>query len=58
MLRVWGVVYDGLCHETGDPRFLLPLRGLSRSWFDESCAVTPLRSEELEGLPNTYPFGL
>ena len=92
--------YERLCHETGDPRFLLPLRGLSRSspiaglmqpkleraigviyrpetelqshyfeavlprqfdeyvWFDETCAVTPLRSEELEGLPDTYPFGL
>ena len=23
--------YERLCHETGDPRFLLPLRGLSRS---------------------------
>ncbi len=92
--------YERLCHETGDPRFLLPLRGLSRSsqiaglmqpkleraigviyrpetelqshyfeavlprqfdeyvWFDETHAVTPLRSEELEGLPDTYPFGL
>lgn len=27
-------------------------------WFDESRAVTPLRSEELQGLPDTYPFGL
>ncbi len=27
-------------------------------WFDETSAVTPLRSEELEGLPDTYPFGL
>ena len=92
--------YERLCHETGDPRFLLPLRGLSRSsriaglmqpkleraigviyrpetelqshyfeavlprqfdeyiWFDQTQAVTPLRSEELEGLPDTYPFGL
>jgi protein-L-isoaspartate(D-aspartate) O-methyltransferase len=92
--------YERLCHETGDARFLLPLRGLSRSsqiaglmqpkleraigviyrpetelqshyfeavlprqfdeyvWFDKTCAVSPLRSEELEGLPDTYPFGL
>ncbi|MGD0492789.1 MAG: protein-L-isoaspartate(D-aspartate) O-methyltransferase [Steroidobacteraceae bacterium] len=92
--------YERLCHETGDPRFFLPLRGLSRSsqiaglmqpkleraigviyrpetelqshyfeavlprqfdeyvWFDETSAVTPLASEELEGLPDTYPFGL
>jgi protein-L-isoaspartate(D-aspartate) O-methyltransferase len=92
--------YERLCHETGDPRFLLPLRGVSRSsqiaglmqpkleraigviyrpetelqshyfeavlprqfdeyvWFDETSAVAPLRSEELEGLPDTYPFGI
>jgi protein-L-isoaspartate(D-aspartate) O-methyltransferase len=92
--------YERLCHETGDPRFLLPLRGLSSAmplggllqprleraigviyrpetelqshyfeavlprqfdeyiWFDETSAVSPLRSEELKGLPDTYPFGL
>ena len=27
-------------------------------WFDETSAVTPLKTEELEGLPDTYPFGL
>lgn len=27
-------------------------------WFDETRAVTPLKTEELEGLPDTYPFGL
>ena len=27
-------------------------------WFDESKAVTPFKTEELEGLPDTYPFGL
>lgn len=27
-------------------------------WFDETAAVTPLETEELEGLPDTYPFGL
>lgn len=92
--------YERLCHETGDPRFFLPLRHLVPTapaagllqprleraigviyrpetelqshyfeavlprqfdeyiWFDETSAVTPLRSEELEGLPDTYPFGL
>ena len=91
--------YERLCHETGEPRFLLPLRHASRAlsagllqprleraigviyrpetelqshyfeavlprqfdeyiWFDETNAVTPLRSEELKGLPDTYPFGL
>ncbi len=92
--------YERLCHETGDPRFLLPLRGVSAAttlagllqprleraigviyrpetelqshyfeavlprqfdefvWFDATSAVTPLHSEELKGLPDTYPFGL
>jgi protein-L-isoaspartate(D-aspartate) O-methyltransferase len=92
--------YERLCHETGDPRFLLRLRSpiptglaegllkprleraigviyrpetelqshyfqavLSRQfdeyiWFDESKAITPLGTEELKGLPHTYPFGL
>ncbi len=92
--------YERLCHETGDQRFLLPLRGLGSTtllggllqprleraigviyrpetelqshyfeavlprqfdeyiWFDETKAVTPLNTEELKGLPDTYPFGL
>ncbi len=92
--------YERLCHETGRPRFMLPLRGrsalevskrlakprLERAigviyrpetelashyfqavlpaqfdeyiWFDESHAVTPFETKELEGLPDTYPFGL
>jgi len=27
-------------------------------WFDSTRAVTPLRTEEIEGMPDTYPFGL
>jgi protein-L-isoaspartate(D-aspartate) O-methyltransferase len=27
-------------------------------WFDETSAVAPLKTEEIEGLPDTYPFGL
>lgn len=27
-------------------------------WFDETTAVSPLHSEELAGLADTYPFGL
>ncbi len=27
-------------------------------WFDETRAVTPLKTEEVEGLPDTYPFGV
>ncbi|KEF40926.1 MAG: protein-L-isoaspartate O-methyltransferase [Cyanobium sp. CACIAM 14] len=91
---------ERLCHESGTPRFLLPLRtddsgalrqGLLKPrleraigviyrpetelqshyfqavlprqfdeyiWFDRSQAVTPLATEELKGMPDTYPFGL
>ncbi len=27
-------------------------------WFDETAAVHPIRTEELKGVPDTYPFGL
>jgi len=27
-------------------------------WFDETRAVTPFATADLEGLPDTYPFGL
>jgi protein-L-isoaspartate(D-aspartate) O-methyltransferase len=27
-------------------------------WFDDTEAVSPLQTAELEGLPDTYPFGL
>ena len=27
-------------------------------WFDETRAVTPFRTEELKGMPDTYPFGV
>ncbi len=27
-------------------------------WFDETRAVTPLKSEQLAGYPDTYPFGV
>jgi erythromycin esterase-like protein len=27
-------------------------------WFDTTRAITPLRTEALKGLPDTYPFGL
>jgi protein-L-isoaspartate(D-aspartate) O-methyltransferase len=92
--------YEALCHETGEPQFLLSLRqpgrsglisGLSKPrleraigviyrpetelqshyfqaelprqfdeyiWFDHSRAIAPLAVKELEGMPDTYPFGL
>ena len=27
-------------------------------WFDETSAVRPLRTHEVAGVPETYPFGL
>jgi erythromycin esterase-like protein len=27
-------------------------------WFDRTEAVTPLKTETLRGVPDTYPFGL
>jgi protein-L-isoaspartate(D-aspartate) O-methyltransferase len=27
-------------------------------WFDNTCAVTPLDTDEVKGLPDTYPFGV
>ncbi|MGB8326485.1 MAG: erythromycin esterase family protein, partial [Steroidobacteraceae bacterium] len=27
-------------------------------WFDHTRAVAPLETQELEGMPDTYPFGL
>ncbi|MGZ5914341.1 MAG: erythromycin esterase family protein [Hyphomicrobium sp.] len=27
-------------------------------WFDETRAVTPIATRDLEGMPDTYPFGL
>ena len=27
-------------------------------WFDESQAVQPLRSQEVAGMPETYPYGI
>jgi erythromycin esterase-like protein len=91
--------YEKLCHDTGVPRFMLPLRDrasaharglleprLERAigviyrpeselashyfeatlprqfdeyiWFDQTTAVTPIKTAELEGQPDTYPFGV
>jgi protein-L-isoaspartate(D-aspartate) O-methyltransferase len=37
---------------------ILPRQFDEYIWFDETSAVEPLRSAELEGVPDTYPFGL
>jgi erythromycin esterase-like protein len=92
--------YEALCHDSGAPAFLLPLRRgsdpelrrelceprLERAigviyrpetelashyfqavlpeqfdeyvWFDRTEAVQPLAARQIDGLPDTYPFGL
>ena len=37
---------------------VLPAQFDEYVWFDELRAVTPFETKELEGLPDTYPFGL
>lgn len=37
---------------------VLPRQFDSYIWFEETRAVTPLETEELAGLPETYPFGI
>ncbi len=37
---------------------ILPKQFDEYVWFDQTTAVTPLKTQALEGLPDTYPFGL
>jgi protein-L-isoaspartate(D-aspartate) O-methyltransferase len=37
---------------------VLPRQFNEYIWFDRTTAVTPLSTDELQGLPDTYPFGL
>lgn len=59
LARAIGVIYrpetEGVSHyyETQ-----LPRQFDEYIWVDRSCAVTKLDSAELEGMPDTYPFGL
>ncbi|MEY9652241.1 protein-L-isoaspartate(D-aspartate) O-methyltransferase [Bradyrhizobium elkanii] len=39
-------------------RAVLPQQFDEYVWFDDSCAVTPLETAEIKGLPDTYPFGV
>jgi protein-L-isoaspartate(D-aspartate) O-methyltransferase len=39
-------------------RAVLPRQFDEYIWFDETRAVTPFQTEELEGMPDTYPFGV
>jgi protein-L-isoaspartate(D-aspartate) O-methyltransferase len=37
---------------------ILPRQFDEYIWFDETKAVTPFETVQLEGLPDTYPFGV
>ena len=39
-------------------RAVLPKQFDEYIWFDETEAVSPFQTGELDGLPDTYPFGL
>ncbi len=39
-------------------RAVLPRQFDEYIWFDQTKAVAPLATDELQGLPDTYPFGL
>ncbi len=39
-------------------RAVLPRQFDEYVWFDHSAAVNPLDTEQLKGLPDTYPFGV
>jgi protein-L-isoaspartate(D-aspartate) O-methyltransferase len=37
---------------------VLPMQFDEYIWFDETRAVTPFKTHEVEGFPDTYPFGV
>jgi protein-L-isoaspartate(D-aspartate) O-methyltransferase len=57
--RAIGVIYrpetEILSH---DFQAVLPAPFDEYVWFDETTAVRTLRTHELAGVPETYPFGL
>ena len=57
--RAIGVIYRPKTElESHYFQAILPRQFDEYIWFDESNAITPLEADELEGLPDTYPFGL
>jgi protein-L-isoaspartate(D-aspartate) O-methyltransferase len=57
--RAIGVIYrPGTELESHYFQAVLPDQFHEYIWFDETHAITPLRTDKLEGLPDTYPFGL
>ena len=37
---------------------VLPMQFDEYIWFDETRADTPFKTHEVEGFPDTYPFGV
>jgi protein-L-isoaspartate(D-aspartate) O-methyltransferase len=57
--RAIGVIYRPKTElESHYFQAILPHQFDEYVWFDETKAITPLRTDKLEGLPDTYPFGL
>jgi protein-L-isoaspartate(D-aspartate) O-methyltransferase len=57
--RAIGVIYRPKTElESHYFQAVLPRQFDEYVWFDETEAVTPLTTDKLEGLPDTYPFGL
>jgi len=57
--RAIGVIYRPKTElESHYFQAILPRQFDEYIWFDETKAITPLSTEKLEGLPDTYPFGL
>ena len=57
--RAIGVIYRPKTElESHYFQAVLPYQFDEYAWFDETNAVTPLTTDKVEGLPDTYPFGL
>ena len=57
--RAIGVIYRPRTElESHYFQAILPHQFDEYFWFDETRAITPLGSDQLAGLPDTYPFGL
>jgi protein-L-isoaspartate(D-aspartate) O-methyltransferase len=57
--RAIGVIYRPESERTSHYfRANLPQQFDEYIWFDDSRAVTPLDTDEIKGLPDTYPFGV
>ena len=57
--RAIGVIYRPKTElESHYFQAILPHQFDEYIWFDETKAITPLTTAKLEGLPDTYPFGL